>query len=145
MRPARTGRLQDVNVRPDARCESNVRPRGGGGDWNLRLQSKFLPACRFHACRQCRGDFPGVPVCPEKHGEHDDGSANPCFCRAAEKFCRNIQTPVPAGTPPRSLRRSSWRHKDARTVFVLLWAVVMRPVSLGPFPTMENGPAAPGD
>lgn len=84
-----------------------------------------MPACRFHAYRQCGGDFPGVPVCPEKYGEYDDGSANPCSCRVAEKFCRNIQTYVPAGTPPRSMRRSLWRPEDARIAFALLWAVIM--------------------
>lgn len=60
---------------------------------------------------------------PKSYGEYDDGSACPRSCRRAEKFCRNTQTCVPAGTPPRSLRRSLWRHGSARIAPMLLWAL----------------------
>ena len=56
----------------------------------------------------------------------------------AEKFCRNTQTCIPAETPPRSLRRSVWRH-DGENAPSCCYGGFFRG-SLGPSPTTGNGP-----
>ncbi len=128
--------MQDQKIWPDSCCEPEARLEGEETGV-FRLQSKFcrqamacMPAMRRRAFRNHLSFRKAWRMC-----SRDLASM---LLPQAEKFCRNTQTCIPAETPPRSLRRSVWRH-DGENAPSCCYGCFFRG-SLGPSPTTGNGP-----